>query len=98
MALYKFIRLAGDLLPPSLYIAYANMLCGLANGKRAAHQVGNHETVRDLETDVLWRVFDPSQHVRMETISCLTFLKRDSLLHVLSTGLHVAEAEQRHSG
>jgi len=38
MALYKFIRLAGDLLPPSLYIAYANMLCGLANGKRAAHQ------------------------------------------------------------
>ena len=38
MALYKFIRLAGDLLPPSLYIAYANMLCGLANGKRSAHQ------------------------------------------------------------
>ena len=38
MALYKFIRLAGDLLPPSLYIAYASMLCGLANGKRAAHQ------------------------------------------------------------
>ncbi|KAK4018432.1 hypothetical protein OUZ56_000486 [Daphnia magna] len=38
MALYKFIRLAGDLLPPSLYISYASMLCGLANGKRAAHQ------------------------------------------------------------
>lgn len=38
MALYKLIRLAGDLLQPSLYIAYANMLCGLANGKRAAHQ------------------------------------------------------------
>lgn len=38
MALYKFIRLAGDLLPPSLYISYTSMLCGLANGKRAAHQ------------------------------------------------------------
>lgn len=38
MALYKFIRMAGDLLPPSLYIAYTSMLCALANGKRAAHQ------------------------------------------------------------
>lgn len=38
MALYKFIRLAGDLLPPSLYISYTSMLCGLANGERAAHQ------------------------------------------------------------
>ncbi|KAK2720666.1 nuclear pore complex protein Nup205-like isoform X2 [Artemia franciscana] len=41
MALNKFVRLAGDLLPPSLYIPYTRMLGSLANSPRAAHYVFN---------------------------------------------------------
>ena len=36
VALYKFVRLAGDLLMPSLYVPYINMLAGLADTPRAA--------------------------------------------------------------
>ena len=36
VALYKFLRLAGDLLMPSLYVPYINMLAGLADTPRAA--------------------------------------------------------------
>ncbi|XP_064627986.1 nuclear pore complex protein Nup205-like [Lineus longissimus] len=41
ISLYKFIRLAGDLLPPVLYIPYVRMLRGLANGAEAAHHCYN---------------------------------------------------------
>jgi nuclear pore complex protein Nup205 len=41
MGLYKFVRMAGDLLPPPLYIPYINMLAGLANGPQAAHHCYN---------------------------------------------------------
>ena len=37
ISLYKFVRLAGDLLPPPLYIPYIRMLAGLATGPNAAH-------------------------------------------------------------
>ncbi|XP_070580305.1 nuclear pore complex protein Nup205-like [Ptychodera flava] len=36
VTLFKFVRLAGDLLPPSLYIPYIEMLTGLANGPQCA--------------------------------------------------------------
>ena len=36
VALYKFVRLAGDLLMPSLYVPYINMLAGLADTPKAA--------------------------------------------------------------
>lgn len=36
MALFKFVRMAGDLLPPSLYVPYLEMLRGLSNGKQSA--------------------------------------------------------------
>jgi len=38
VALYKFVRLAGDLLMPSLYVPYINMLAGLADTPKAAVQ------------------------------------------------------------
>lgn len=37
ISLSKFVRQAGDLLPPSLYIPYVEMLAGLANGPQCAH-------------------------------------------------------------
>ncbi|XP_033629784.1 nuclear pore complex protein Nup205-like [Asterias rubens] len=40
-SLFKFIRMAGDLLPPSLYVSYMEMLCGLANGEESAHHCFN---------------------------------------------------------
>ena len=36
VSLYKFVRLAGDLLMPSLYVPYINMLAGLADTPKAA--------------------------------------------------------------
>ncbi|KAL5010671.1 hypothetical protein ScPMuIL_012976 [Solemya velum] len=36
VALYKFVRLAGDLLPPLLYVPYIGMLTSLANNERSA--------------------------------------------------------------
>ena len=36
VALHKFVRLAGDLLMPSLYVPYINMLSGIANTTNAA--------------------------------------------------------------
>ena len=36
VALHKFVRLAGDLLMPSLYVPYINMLTGIANTSSAA--------------------------------------------------------------
>ncbi|CAG2238144.1 NUP192 [Mytilus edulis] len=36
VSLNKFIRLAGDLLPPSLYVPYINMLTGLASNTQSA--------------------------------------------------------------
>ena len=36
VALHKFVRLAGDLLMPSLYVPYINMLTGIANTTNAA--------------------------------------------------------------
>ncbi|XP_013384593.1 nuclear pore complex protein Nup205 [Lingula anatina] len=41
ISLFKFVRLAGDLLPASLYIPYINMLTGLANGPQCAHHCFN---------------------------------------------------------
>ncbi|XP_074656294.1 nuclear pore complex protein Nup205-like [Tubulanus polymorphus] len=41
ISLHKFVRLAGDLLPPSLYIPYVQMLTGLASGKQSAHHCFN---------------------------------------------------------
>ncbi|CAH1799487.1 unnamed protein product [Owenia fusiformis] len=41
ISLFKFVRLAGDLLPPSLYIPYIEMLTGLANGPQCAHHCFN---------------------------------------------------------
>ncbi|XP_022111764.1 nuclear pore complex protein Nup205-like [Acanthaster planci] len=40
-SLFKFIRMAGDLLPPSLYVAYIDMLSGLANGEESARHCFN---------------------------------------------------------
>ncbi|XP_046581767.1 nuclear pore complex protein Nup205-like [Haliotis rubra] len=41
VALFKFIRGAGDLLPAPLYIPYINMLAGLASGPQAAQHCFN---------------------------------------------------------
>ena len=41
ISLYKFVRHAGDLLPPSLYIPYIHMLTGLANGPQSSHHCFN---------------------------------------------------------
>ncbi|XP_061177614.1 nuclear pore complex protein Nup205-like isoform X2 [Saccostrea echinata] len=37
VSLYKFVRLAGDLLPPSLYVPYIQMLIGLSSNPQSAH-------------------------------------------------------------
>lgn len=37
VSLYKFIRLAGDLLPPPLYVPYIDMLIGLSSNPQSAH-------------------------------------------------------------
>ncbi|XP_064417895.1 nuclear pore complex protein Nup205 isoform X2 [Latimeria chalumnae] len=37
VVLAKFVRQMGDLLPPTIYIPYLKMLCGLANGPQCAH-------------------------------------------------------------
>ena len=41
VSLYKFVRLAGDLLSPPLYLPYIRMLTGLANGPQCAHHCFN---------------------------------------------------------
>ncbi|KAK2146220.1 hypothetical protein LSH36_623g00003 [Paralvinella palmiformis] len=41
ISLYKFVRLAGDLLSPPLFIPYLYMLRGLANGHQCAHHCFN---------------------------------------------------------
>jgi nuclear pore complex protein Nup205 len=41
VSLYKFVRLAGDLLPSSLFTPYLNMLFGLSNSPVAAHHCYN---------------------------------------------------------
>ncbi|XP_038064790.1 nuclear pore complex protein Nup205-like [Patiria miniata] len=40
-SLFKFIRMAGDLLPPSLYVSYIDMLSGLANGEESSRHCFN---------------------------------------------------------
>ncbi|XP_056015581.1 nuclear pore complex protein Nup205-like isoform X3 [Ostrea edulis] len=37
VSLYKFVRLAGDLLPVSLYVPYIDMLIGLSSNPQSAH-------------------------------------------------------------
>ncbi|XP_064596049.1 nuclear pore complex protein Nup205-like [Liolophura sinensis] len=39
VSLYKFVRIAGDLLPPYLYIPYIHMLTGLAHGQQCAYHL-----------------------------------------------------------
>lgn len=41
MALFKFVRLPGDFLPPSLFVPYVNLLTSLATTPRSAHYVYN---------------------------------------------------------
>ena len=41
VSLYKFVRLAGDLLPAPLFVPYIEMLCGLSNSPQAAHHCFN---------------------------------------------------------
>ena len=41
VSLNKFLRLAGDLLPPPLFVPYMEMLTGLANSPQAAHHCFN---------------------------------------------------------
>lgn len=41
VSLHKFVRLAGDLLPPSLFVPYVDMLVGLSNSPQAAHYCFN---------------------------------------------------------
>ncbi|KAK2179080.1 hypothetical protein NP493_515g00009 [Ridgeia piscesae] len=41
VSLHKFVRLAGDLLPPPLYIPYISMLSGLASSQQCAHHCFN---------------------------------------------------------
>jgi len=41
ICLFKFVRLAGDLLLPPLFIPYIKMLLGLSNGPQCAHQCFN---------------------------------------------------------
>ena len=41
VSLYKFVRLAGDLLPSSLFTPYLDMLFGLSNSPVAAHHCYN---------------------------------------------------------
>jgi len=41
LSLHKFVRNAGDLLPPSLYVPYIRMLCGLSTGPQCAHHAFN---------------------------------------------------------
>ncbi|XP_077999885.1 nuclear pore complex protein Nup205-like [Glandiceps talaboti] len=41
VSLFKFVRLAGDLLLPSLYVPYIKMLTGLANGSQCAYHCFN---------------------------------------------------------
>ena len=37
VSLSKFVRLAGDLLPPPLFVPYVEMLTGLSTGRQCAH-------------------------------------------------------------
>ena len=41
VALFKFVRMAGDLLPASLYVPYINMLTGLSYGSQNANHCFN---------------------------------------------------------
>lgn len=41
VALFKFVRMAGDLLPAPLYVPYINMLIGLANSTQNAQHCFN---------------------------------------------------------
>lgn len=41
VSLNKFVRLAGDLLPPPLFVPYMEMLSGLANSPQAGHYCFN---------------------------------------------------------
>lgn len=41
ISLFKFVRLAGDLLLPPMFVPYIYMLTGLANGTQSAHQCFN---------------------------------------------------------
>lgn len=41
VSLFKFIRLAGELLPPILFVPYLRMLSGLANNQDSARNVFN---------------------------------------------------------
>ena len=41
VSLNKFVRLAGDLLPPPLFVPYMEMLSGLSNSPQAAHHCFN---------------------------------------------------------
>lgn len=41
IALYRFVRLPGDFLPPSLFVPYLNFLSGIATSPRAAQSVFN---------------------------------------------------------
>nr|XP_054774519.1 nuclear pore complex protein Nup205-like [Lytechinus pictus] len=41
VSLFKFVRMAGDLLPPSLYIPYLHMIQGVSNSHQSAHHCFN---------------------------------------------------------
>lgn len=41
VSLFKFIRLAGELLPPTLFVPYLKMLAGLANSQQSAQNAFN---------------------------------------------------------
>lgn len=41
IALYRFVRLPGDFLPPSLFVPYLNFLCGIATSAKAAQSAYN---------------------------------------------------------
>ncbi|XP_071943661.1 nuclear pore complex protein Nup205-like [Antedon mediterranea] len=77
VSLFKFIRMAGDLLPPSLYVPYIAMLSGLATGPLCAHHCFNLLKVNGLSgggsvTSVSWDHFFQSlsryySNLRQET-------------------------------
>lgn len=62
VSLYKFIRLAGDLLPPSLYVPYIDMLIGLSSNPQSAHycfdllKINGMGSGRYLIMDQLWHM------------------------------------------
>ena len=41
VSLFKFVRLAGELLPPILYVPYLKMLAGLSNCQQSARNTFN---------------------------------------------------------